>query len=74
MEKITIQHSQERYENIFNMYEVENENSDKYIFYNINNKVSFFLQDCLDNNIDILWLKNNTSIIENTRNKEYYEY
>ena len=42
--------------------------------YLINNKVSFFLQDCLDNNIDILWLKNNTSIIENTRDKKYYEY
>ena len=40
----------------------------------INNGITFFLQDCLDNNIDILWLKNNLSIIEGTKDKTFYEY
>lgn len=41
MEKIDIYHDPERYENIFNLYEVENDNNDKYVFYNILSKVSF---------------------------------
>lgn len=40
----------------------------------INNGVTFFMQDCLDNNIDVLWLKNNSNIVEGTKDKYYYEY
>ena len=40
MEKITIVHDPERYENIFNMYTTTNSNGDVYAFYNILSKVS----------------------------------
>jgi hypothetical protein len=40
----------------------------------INNGITFFLQDCLDNDIDIFWLKHNHSIVQNTKDKKYYEY
>ena len=40
MEKIDITHPAERYENIFNAYALENENGNKYAFYNILNKIS----------------------------------
>ena len=40
----------------------------------ISNGITFFMQDCLDNNVDILWLKNNLNIVEETKNKIYYEY
>lgn len=40
----------------------------------IENGVTFFLQDCLDNGIDIFWLKKNASISEGTKNKDEYEY
>jgi len=40
MDKITITHNPERYENIFNMYELTNENGNNYVFYNILSKVS----------------------------------
>jgi hypothetical protein len=40
----------------------------------ISNGITFFLQDCLDNNIDILWLKKNWSIVDNTKDKNLYEY
>jgi hypothetical protein len=53
MKQITVQHSQERYENIFNMYEVENENTDRYVFYNITNKVS--LPQNLDDSVFDYW-------------------
>jgi hypothetical protein len=46
MDKITIKHDPERYENIFNMYEFTNSNDDSYVFYNILNKVQ------LPNNLD----------------------
>lgn len=42
--------------------------------YLISNGVTFFMQDCLDNNIDVLWLKNNLSVVEGTKDKTYYEY
>ena len=38
MNKIKIKHDSEMYENLFNMYELVNENNDSYIFYNILNK------------------------------------
>lgn len=41
MEKLEIMHDAERYENIFNVYQLENSNNNKYAFYNILNKVSF---------------------------------
>lgn len=41
MEQIKINHDIERYENIFNLYELENSEGNKYVFYNILNKVSF---------------------------------
>lgn len=53
MKQITVQHPQERYENIFNMYEVQNENTDKYVFYNIGSKVS--LPKNLDDNVFDYW-------------------
>jgi hypothetical protein len=40
MEKITIVHDSERYENIFNMYTTTNSNGDVYAFYNILSRVS----------------------------------
>jgi hypothetical protein len=40
----------------------------------INNGVTFFMEDCLANNIDILWLKRNTSIVNDTKDKNIYEY
>jgi hypothetical protein len=41
MNTLKINHDVERYENIFNIYELENSNGNKYAFYNILNKVSF---------------------------------
>ena len=49
MNKITINHDPNLYENLFNMYEVENSNSDSYVFYNILNKSS--LPDDIDDSI-----------------------
>lgn len=49
MEKITITHNPERYENIFNMYQFDTENKDTYVFYNILSKVS--IPANLDDNI-----------------------
>lgn len=49
MEKIQLYHDPERYENIFNLYQLENDNGNKYVFYNILNKVSF--PNDLDQNI-----------------------
>lgn len=49
MTKINIKHNAEMYENLFNMYEVINENSDSYIFYNILNKP--ILPDDVDESI-----------------------
>lgn len=46
MEQLTLTHPKERYENIFNVYELENSNGNKYVFYNILNKIS------LPNDID----------------------
>jgi len=40
MEKVTITHPPERYENIFNMYQFDNDNSDTYVFYNIGSKIT----------------------------------
>lgn len=40
MNKITLTNEPERYENIFNVYEVTNENNDSYVFYNILSKIS----------------------------------
>ena len=42
--------------------------------YLISKGITFFMQDCLDNNINILWLKNNLDIVEGTKDKTYYEY
>ena len=49
MNKINIKHNAEMYENLFNMYESVNENSDSYIFYNILNKP--ILPDDVDDSI-----------------------
>lgn len=49
MDKIIITNEPERYENIFNTYELENSNGDSYIFYNILSKVT--LPSGLDENI-----------------------
>lgn len=46
MEQIKITHEPERYENIFNMYQFNNDNGDNYVFYNILSKVS------IPNNLD----------------------
>lgn len=40
MEKINIDHSPERYENIFNMYQFDTDNNDTYVFYNILSKIT----------------------------------
>jgi hypothetical protein len=40
MNKISLTNEPERYENIFNVYELTNENNDSYVFYNILSKVS----------------------------------
>lgn len=40
MYKISLTNEPERYENIFNAYELTNENNDSYVFYNILSKVS----------------------------------
>lgn len=40
MNKINISNEPERYENIFNVYEITNENNNVYAFYNILSKVS----------------------------------
>jgi hypothetical protein len=40
MNKININHNSNLYENLFNMYEVINSNSDSYAFYNILSKSS----------------------------------
>jgi hypothetical protein len=39
--KIDIYHNPSRYENIFNMYEIEEEGKSSYVFYNISNTVKF---------------------------------
>lgn len=49
MEKITITHNPERYENIFNMYKFDTDSNDTYVFYNILSKIS--LPANLDDNI-----------------------
>jgi hypothetical protein len=40
MEKLNLIHDADRYENIFNMYQFNNENGDTYAFYNILSKVT----------------------------------
>lgn len=40
MEKVSITHPQERYENIFNLYKFNTDKGDTYYFYNILNKVT----------------------------------
>ena len=49
MEKITLTNEPERYENIFNVYQLTNENNDVYAFYNILSKVS--IPSDLDDNV-----------------------
>ena len=49
MEKITITHDPERYENIFNMYQFNTDNNDTYVFYNILSKI--VIPSNLDDNI-----------------------
>jgi hypothetical protein len=49
MEKVTITHNPERYENIFNMYQFDTDNKDTYVFYNILSKIS--IPANLDSNI-----------------------
>ena len=49
MNKIDISHNTVMYENLFNMYELTNENSDSYVFYNILNKA--ILPDDIDESI-----------------------
>jgi len=38
------------------------------------NNIDFFLQDCVDNNIDLYWLKRKFSIVQATKDKNFYEY
>lgn len=40
MDKIDLKHNDDRYENIFNVYELYNENDNNYVFYNITNKIT----------------------------------
>lgn len=40
MNKVQIEHPEDRYENIFNVYSLENTNGDTYYFYNLTNKVT----------------------------------
>jgi len=40
----------------------------------INNGIHFFLQDCLDNNIKIFWLKNKAEIVDGHKNKKHFAY
>ena len=49
MDKIEINHQQDRYENIFNLYSLKNDNEDYYYFYNILSKVS--ISDDLDDSV-----------------------
>jgi hypothetical protein len=49
MNKIVIKHEPEKYENIFNMYELTNDNNDSYVFYNILSKIE--IPDNLDEQI-----------------------
>lgn len=53
MKKVEINHSQERYENIFNLYEIEDIGTN-FIFYNINNKIS--LPTDLDDRVFEYWI------------------
>jgi hypothetical protein len=56
---------------LFNNMDIKFKLDHKYL---TSNGVTFFMQDCLDNNINILWLKNNLDIVEGTKDKIYYEY
>jgi hypothetical protein len=49
MKQVYYTHNPERYENIFNMYEFNNENDNTYIFYNILSKVT--IPSDLDNDV-----------------------
>lgn len=40
MDQVILTHPKERYENIFNAFELENANNDHYVFYSILNKIS----------------------------------
>ena len=40
----------------------------------ISNHISFFMNDCLKNNIEIKWLKNNLDLIKLHLDKNQYEY
>jgi hypothetical protein len=40
----------------------------------IKNNISFFMNDCLKNNIKVKWLKNNLDLIELHSDKNQYEY
>lgn len=40
----------------------------------INNGISFFMKECLENNIKIEWLKNKWDLIEYSSNKNWYNY
>lgn len=40
----------------------------------IENEVYFYLKDCLENNIQLLWLKNNMDLVQMHNSKEFYEF
>lgn len=40
----------------------------------ISNNVSFFMNDCLKNNIEVKWLKNNIDLVKFHSDKNQYEY
>lgn len=40
----------------------------------IKNGITFFMQECLDHNIDLYFIKYNRSIINETKDKTYYDY
>lgn len=40
----------------------------------IKNGISFFMEDCIKNNIKLKWLKNNLDLVDMHNDKQYYEF
>jgi hypothetical protein len=40
----------------------------------INNEISFFMNDCIENDIKFTWLKRNSDLVEMHNNKTFYDF
>ena len=40
----------------------------------INEGISFFTQDCLDENVEVNWLKRKVNLVDWYKSKEVYDY